>query len=264
MKRGKVLAGVACFLFLFCITGLFAQEGFLRITSVPENVSVEVDGKAVGKTPLLTVLKPGKHAVKADLAGYSSETETIEILENEVTIMNITMEKQRTVGRVSPWTKGGTGNLTVISDWADVDIYVDGLKVNEKPPSTIKNISAGLHTVILVSGSYADSSRVFIQSGKTFVLKKNFEDDKKKASSGSKIGDLWSGRRRTSDIEAKRQALPARVVLKLAKPEAKETSLILGEGESMVVSFQYRKSGETDWTAKELQSGTKEDDTFTL
>jgi len=63
----------------------------------------------------------------------------------------------------------------LITNWQDVDIYLDGYKIKESPLVTIKDITSGFHTVILVSGDYADVSRVRMQNGETSVIKKYFE-----------------------------------------------------------------------------------------
>ncbi|MCK9266738.1 PEGA domain-containing protein [bacterium] len=257
-----IVCGLISFM-LFSITKLSAQEGFLRVTSVPEGVSVEVGGKSIGKTPLLTTVKPGKHTMKAILSGYESETETIEILQNEVTLVDLAMEKQKSKSVATSRKRTKTGNVSIITDWTDVDIYIDGYKTSEKPPVTIKDLSTGLHTIILVSGLYADTFKVLVMSGKTSVIKKTFEDEKKqKRTSLFKIEKPILSKTKLAQIEAKRQSLPANIVLALAKTTEKESNIILGEGESISVSFQIKKVGDKEWTPKEVQSKTKEEESF--
>ena len=163
----------------------------------------------------------------------------------------------------------GNGNLTVITDWQDVTIYLDGSKFKGNPPITIKDIPAGLHSVILVSGDYADSSRVLIQKGKTFVLKKSFEEDRAKMTSQTQKDEAAALAKKAEELELKRQALPAKIVLSLTIPSAataqQDSSVSLwGESDVIDLSFQYRKTGETAWTLKELNSNTKKEDSFTL
>lgn len=252
-------------IFLFCISALFAQEGFLRVTSVPEGASIEVAGKSIGKTPLLTIMKPGEYTIKAVLAGYETSTENIKVVENEVTLVQISLAKpalKSVFQRVRP---EGKGNLTVITDQENVDIYLNGLKVKEKPPVTIKDVPAGMHTIILVSGDYADSSRVVIQNGKTSVLRKSFEEDKKKLAMLSQKEQEELLKKKAEELELKRQALPAKIIVRLENPSVKqEDSALWGESDSITLAFQYRKVGETTWNSKELQSKTKLKDTFNL
>ncbi|MBN1445711.1 MAG: PEGA domain-containing protein [Candidatus Omnitrophica bacterium] len=272
MNRILRFSVLCCAAFLFFTAGLNAQEGFLRVTSVPEGVSVEIAGKSVGKTPLLTVVAPGEHKLKATLSGYEAVTEDIKVVENEVTVVQLTMQKQVQAQRgIFHRVFSGSGNLTVITDWQNVAIYLDGYKLKETPPVTIKDISAGLHTVILVSGDYADSSRVMIQKGKTFVFKKNFEEDKKKLASVSQKTETAVSAAKAAELEKKRQALPAKIVMRLADSSLAETQQqqessvsLWGEGDLVELAFQYRKSGETAWNLKDLNSKNKREDSLAL
>ncbi|MCM8777927.1 MAG: PEGA domain-containing protein [Candidatus Omnitrophica bacterium] len=258
---------------------LFAQEGFLRVTSVPDGTGIEVGGKSIGRTPLLTTLKPGTYTLKATLSGYVTNSQEIKIVENEVTIVQITMVKEVqkkdvsvSEAKMAKWT----GNLTIITDLEDVTLYLDGVKIAEVPPVTIKDIPAGLRTIILVSGDYADSARVMIQKGKTSVLKHSFADVKE-------LGKRWLPRvyseraeqerlakEKAAELEKKRQMLPAKIVIKLNNPSLSDlsqndTSIKLwGESDTVDVSFQYRKSGETAWNIKTLSSKKTTEDSFTI
>lgn len=264
MKRFMKTVYFFLMAFMLCITSIFAQEGFLRVTSVPEGATVEIAEKNIGKTPLLTVMKPGEYSLKATMAGYNIYTENIKILENEVTVVQMNLVKTSQKPTFQRARRHGKGNLTVIADRENVDIYLDGVKVKEKPPVTIKDIQAGMHNVILVSGNLADSLRVIIENGKTSVLKKSFGDASKLASL-TKAEQLALAKRKAEELELKRQALPAKIILRLANPSAKEgENSIWSEGTLITLSFQYRKSGGTEWTIKELQSKTKVEDTFTL
>jgi hypothetical protein len=268
MKGIGRFLGMFSLVFLFCLTGLFAQEGFLRVTSVPEGVSVEIAGKSAGKTPILTVLKPGEYTVKATMTGYEPSTEKVKIQENEVTLLQIKLGKQVRKG-VFQRVTAGKGNLTVITDWQDVDIYLDGHKIKESPPVTIKDISSGPHRVILVSGEYADMVRVFIRNGETEVVKKYFEEDKKEYLSRLTETEAAAAKEKAEEIEQKRQLLPAHIVLNLNNPSVKEEegeseSALWGEDNSVTLNFQYRKIGDTTWNLKELNSKTKLKDNFTV
>jgi len=277
MKRFMIVVGMIIF---FCGM-LFAQEGFLRVTSIPDGVNVEVSGKSIGKTPLLTTLKPGSYTIKGTLSGYDTYSQDVKIVENEVTIVQITMVKQTqkkevTVTGATPKDAKWTGNLTVITDLENATIYLDGVKISETPPVTIKEIPSGIHEVILVSGDYADSARVMIQRGKTSVLKHSFAEARE-------AGKKWSPRvysdrieqeriakEKAAELEKKRQALPAKIVLKLTNPSLSDSSQqdttikLWSESDTVELSFQYRKSGETAWNIKTLSSKKTLEDSFTL
>ncbi|HOK56727.1 MAG TPA: PEGA domain-containing protein [bacterium] len=255
-------------IFLFSSFLLFAQEGYLRITSNPSGANIEVDGKTAGKTPLLLALKPGDHTVKATLSGYNSITQTVKIIENEVIILQLTMEKQTQKTTTSFPFEKSKGKLTIITDREDVTIYLNGKKVNAVPPVTLENVPTGSNSVILVSGDYADSYRVLILPGKTFVLKHSFEETEKKSLS-YQFRTSEDERKKLEEIEAKRSNLPAKIILKLSVPEVQKTTTgqevpIWGENDVVEVSFQYKKSEETNWNSKGLQSKTKQEESFEI
>ncbi|MCS7180634.1 MAG: hypothetical protein NZ891_04705, partial [bacterium] len=74
---------------------------------------------------------------------------------------------------------------------------------------------------------------------------------------------------RTS-MEEKRSNFPAKVILQLSVPEIQKTTttkqdvIIWGENDIIEVSFQYKKTEETNWNLKELQSKTKPEDSFEI
>jgi len=261
----KRIMGLFILILFFCVVNVFAQEGYLRITSIPESASVEISGKTIGKTPILTVLKPGKYTYKLTLTGYETVSGTAEIVENEVTVINITLTKQVQKAPVPKKTEVAKGKITIITDWQDVTVFLNGHKIDKVPPVTIKDVPAGLNKVILVSGDYADSFHVFVQPGKTSVLKKNFEEDRKKYELGLAESEAV---KTETPIEVKTSKLPAKMVVRLittvSADSKKQDVPILGESDVIEVLLQYRKAGETDWNTKTFQSGTKTEDMFEI
>ncbi len=256
-----------CVMLLFSVVVAFAQESYLRITSNPEAATVEIAGKNIGKTPLLHVLKPGKYSYTVSLAGYEPVSGTVELIENEVTRLNLNLVKQvqkLPAKTVSPKRVAGKGNLTVLTDWQDVTIYLNGRRVNETPPVTLKDVPAGLASVILVSGDYADSFRILVQPGKTSVLKKNFQEDKIRYESQKPAETVAV----ETPVEVRRSLLPAKVIVSLntsvSTDSKKQETPLLGESDSVEITFRYKKSGETEWKENILQSGTKPEDSFEI
>ncbi|HRS06532.1 MAG TPA: PEGA domain-containing protein [Candidatus Ratteibacteria bacterium] len=267
VEKALLLGFIVCF---FYAVNLFAQEGYLRVISNPDGADVEVAGKNIGKTPVLSVLKPGKYTYKVSLTGYETLSGTTEVVENEVTRLNLTLVKQVQKTPSKPTlTKSASakGGLTILTDWQDVSIYLNGHKVNETPPVTLKDVPAGLNSVILVSGDYADSFRILVQQGKTSVLKKNFQEDKNKYEAQATVTE-------TTVVETStlvKSMLPAKIIVSLttsvsteSTDSKKQDASILGESDSVEVSFRYRKAGETDWNEKTLVSGTKVEESFEI
>lgn len=264
----KILVSVLFFICAICIcaVNLFAQEGYLRVVSNPDGANVEVAGKNIGKTPVLTALKPGKYTYKVSLAEYETVSGTAEIVENEVTRLNLTLVRQiqKPSAKPVPEKVVAKGRLTVLTDWQDVSIYLNGHKINETPPVTLKDVPVGLNSVILVSGDYADSFRILVQPGKTSVLKKNFEEDKNKYESQIKAESTIV----ETPVEVRRSMLPAKIIVSLntnvSTDSKKQDTPILGESDSIEISFKYRKTGQTEWNEKVLQSGTKVEESFEI
>jgi len=267
MKKALFWVFTVC---LFYTVNLFAQEGYLRVISNPEGADVEIAGKNIGKTPVLSVLKPGKYAYKVSLTGYESLSGTTQVIENEVTKLSLTLIKQaQKVPVKSTPTRSASakGGLTILTDWQDVSIYLNGHRVDETPPVTLKDVPAGLNSVILVSGDYADSFRILVQSGKTSVLKKNFQEDKNKYEAQATTTETTV----VGTPIVIKTMLPAKVIVSLTTSVStegadskKQDASILGESDSVEVSFRYRKTGETDWNEKTLVSGTKVEESFEI
>lgn len=265
MGKRKVAWGLAAIFLLVCGGIVWAQEGYLRITSVPDSATVEIEGKSAGKTPLLTALKPGKYVYKLNLAGYETISGIADIVENEVTVINLKLNRQLVKSSVPKKPEPAKGALTIITDWQEVKIFLNGHRIDKVPPVTIKDVPAGLNKVILVSGDYADSLDILVQPGKTSVLKKNFEEDRKKYEAklvGSEAVTV------ETPVEVKKSMLPAKVVLRLntavTDSSQKQETTILGESDVVELIFQYRKTGENEWNSRTLQSGTKMDDTWEI
>jgi len=69
---------------------------FINLFSVPNEVSVYIDGKFLDKTKntgLLAKLTPGKHSIEFKKKGYISETREIELLPNQNTDMDASLKK---------------------------------------------------------------------------------------------------------------------------------------------------------------------------
>jgi hypothetical protein len=65
--------------------------GKLLVRSIPEGGIVYVDGKAAGTTPLELDIKPGKHHVRVELAGYQAVDEDEDVRDAMQTSVVITL-----------------------------------------------------------------------------------------------------------------------------------------------------------------------------
>lgn len=69
--------------------------GMLAVEALPTGCSVAVDGKTIGKSPLVHQLLIGDHKVELSHDGYISESHNVVIKHNEETLLNKNMTKGR-------------------------------------------------------------------------------------------------------------------------------------------------------------------------
>ncbi|MFH2069571.1 MAG: PEGA domain-containing protein [Candidatus Omnitrophota bacterium] len=252
-------------LFVF-MAGTAGADGFLYVTSSPEKAIVKIDGKTQGAAPVSISLPAGTYSVEASLTSYRSTSQKVAVNEGEVTRIEFKLDK--ITSSKSAWTSvsasKGKGNITILTDWQPAEIYLDGVKRKEKSPVTIKEIPAGIHWLILTSKDHAIYRELTLQNQETLVVQEYFE--KVKAGTyrpWTRGTGGWPNR--AAEIEQKRQALPATINLKMTTTQQSSgSSTIWGSSDSVVIAFQYRKSGTETWEKKELQLKTNEEASFTV
>ena len=67
--------------------------GYLNLTSTPKMATVYIDGKDVGKTPLMEELLIGTHEISVQMSGYRKSTQRVTIAENKTENLNISLQK---------------------------------------------------------------------------------------------------------------------------------------------------------------------------
>lgn len=271
--RFLVFAGLVFFMLAAGKTTACA-DGFLYITSIPEKTIVKIAGETQGTTPISVSLPTGTYFVEAGLTSYRSTSQNVVVNEGEVTRVELTLDKVTSFRNVVPPVSisNGKGNITFVTDWTPAEIYLDGVKQKERPPVTIKNIPAGIHWLILTSKGYAIYQELTLQNQETRVFRGYFE--KVKAGTYQPWAKSWErggtarsplNKATAREIEKKQQALPAAINLKMTTTKQnKDSSTLWGKSDSVVVTFQYRKSGTETWETKELQLKIKEEDSFTI
>lgn len=147
----------------------------IKIASTPTGASVDLDGRASGKTPTtLEDIDLGEHTVKLSLAGYVAESKTVTLtkdapeVEVDITLSKATkgdtagprVTKSSTRNDRRPPTKtptpaGGNGTLVVSTQpWGHV--HVDGRDTGRTTPILPSNplrLSAGRHRLTIVTNS---------------------------------------------------------------------------------------------------------------
>ncbi len=147
---------------LAAVTGLLADQfalkelplvGALRVVSEPDGATVLLDGKQIGKTPLIHPnVQPGKYTVSVRLAGWENAEREIEVARAQAAEAAFTLERQMRGVRVVSQPKGA-------------QVTWDGQDLG-KAPAAIARTPVGAHTVKLSLTGYDEVERqVEIQAG---------------------------------------------------------------------------------------------------
>ena len=177
----------------------------LHVTTTPEGASVEIDGQAVGKTPLaLPGLDPLEvHVIKVALEGYASERRAAKADEGRFTTIALSLQPLGGGSRapaapavMSPGSSGGSTSSAVSPAPAIADpapsavtmgyliaattpvakVYVDGRDTGRWTPVFPKypiSIAPGPHTITFeTTAGHRYDAPVTIEAGKTSKLTK--------------------------------------------------------------------------------------------
>jgi len=197
-------------------------------------------------------LTSGKHKIEATLKSYAGQVSTVNVIADEVIKLHFDLKKGPVFSQKPVFFKKGKGAITIITDIPDADIFVDGYKIKDKSPTTVKDLSVGLHSIVIVKGNFAVSRKIFVRTNKTTVLNIKFKDMEKVYAEKLK-----------KELEEKRKNLPAEITVKLGenqKKESEEEVVIWGENDIIDVIFKYRKEGDEQWNEKKLSWKEKKRD----
>lgn len=131
----------------------------VRLTSVPNNAAIFVgDGskrELRGRTPLDLRLPPGPHVLSAEMGGYITGEQSIEITPGERPQLDFVLEKLST--------------LRVEVDPANAQISIDDLPA--EPAPLVRQVAKGTHTVRVTKEGYESVTRdVSIEAGREVSL----------------------------------------------------------------------------------------------
>ena len=135
-----------------------AGTGTLVVGTNPQGVTVLIDGKNSGATPLTVQLAPGAHVLEL-------VTET----EHRRTTLNITPGAQVSQFLELPKTAANLGNLQVRTEPSRAKVTVDGHLFGQSP-ITVKGLAPGLHQVLLENEAGTVTEQVTIEQGTTAAL----------------------------------------------------------------------------------------------
>ena len=116
-------------------------KGKLSVHVNPPTANIHVDGRAIGQSILEPVeLQIGKHEVTVSSKGYKSETQTVEITENQTTDIAVTLSQ--------------IANYTFTSHPSGVNVYVNHQSIGVTPCT--KEYTTGTYTVKATKTGYKD------------------------------------------------------------------------------------------------------------
>lgn len=251
-KSFWVLAGLVL-LAVLAVKAPAAADGFLYVTSIPDKAIIKIDGETQGSAPLSVSLPKGQYFLEAALDSYKAAGKKVDVAEGEVTRVEFKLEKSTVASKtaVAPVSAAkGKGNITFVTDWTGAEIYLDGARIKETTPATLKGISAGLHSVILVNKGYSVYRQFTLRDQETQVVKESFQQVKDNLT--------------VAAAETNLATVNLNLTATNPKKSSKNSSGLWDQNDLISVVFQYRKPGAADWTTSELQAASKEADSFTV
>ncbi|MCD4822233.1 MAG: PEGA domain-containing protein [Methanococcoides sp.] len=140
---------------------LSEQTGIISLSSSPSGVSVYLDGKSKGTTPLiLNGIPIGSHTIKLTKSGYNDVSKTVTVSSGKNSLISESLSEQ-------------TGIISLSSSPSGVSVYLDG-KSKGTTPLILNGIPIGSHTIKLTKSGYNDVFKtVTVSSGKTSSISKN-------------------------------------------------------------------------------------------
>ncbi len=124
--------------------------GSVDVSTSPSGALVNLNGKEYGTTPItINKLLIGEHNLQITKQGYTTVNKKINISESQNTEINETLSNGK--------------QISIISEPADVDLYIDNLKMGVTPYKVC--LPYGNHTLKIVQGNNTEEQTVSIQEG---------------------------------------------------------------------------------------------------
>ncbi len=153
MKPFLTLVMLLVFFMSACDSGDKSGEGLpstgnIFVNSAPAGASITLDGVFTGKlTPdTLYGLETGNHTVKLSLGGYADSLFSVSVIAGQT-------EEYTVALRAVP-----SGHIAIQSSPSGAAIYLDDANTGKTTPDSLKNISAGIHSVKLSLANYVDTT----------------------------------------------------------------------------------------------------------
>jgi len=138
------------------------KKGYLSVSSTPSGASIDVNGMAIGKTPVTGYeLTTGSKIVTLRLSGYTPEERSVTITDGESATVDVTL---------TPISTEEEGFLFVTSVPSGANVSIGGVSIGTTPIDSY-GLSAGSKTVTIALDGYETATRdVTIVAGESATV----------------------------------------------------------------------------------------------
>lgn len=124
------------------VTYTVAQTGgILKVYTNVRNANVYINDEAIGLTPFVRLLPPGRYKVRLELAGYDKYEEEIELLANKAVTINAQLAKV-------------VGSIEVLANVEGARVFLDDKEVGVTPDVVVEDLPAGTYTIQVRRAGY--------------------------------------------------------------------------------------------------------------
>ncbi|RPJ08317.1 MAG: PEGA domain-containing protein [Spirochaetaceae bacterium] len=157
MKRNIIFWSVAAFFLIIGCVSISAQQRFeVRVSSNVSKVTVFINNRGMGFTPMSTSLVAGTYTFRGTLPGYQDFEKTVTVTSH--TTVYFDMKKiNEEPPRPTPTPPPSSFELKVSANVRGAQVYVDNQRVGTAPVST--RVSRGGHQVKVTADGYDDYSQ---------------------------------------------------------------------------------------------------------
>ncbi len=142
------------------IVNLISKPGSIYLSSSPPNAEIWLDGVNTSQvTPdTLKNLNPSSYLVTLKLQNYNDTTFVISVSEGQLSSMNVNLVSN-------------PGGIYLSSSPAGAEIWLNGVNTSVTTPDTVKDVSAGLHSITLKLTDYIDTTfSISVNAGQISVV----------------------------------------------------------------------------------------------
>jgi hypothetical protein len=132
----------------------------LTIQTVPADTTIRIDGKEIGKGPMLgpLLLGPGEHEIEAARPGQRSQRRSVKLVSGAGRTEKFALEAE-------------TGQVVVRASLAGAAVFVDGQQAGTTPLTEALSLLPGKHVIGLRAADHEYTERAFeVQAGSKQVL----------------------------------------------------------------------------------------------